>query len=319
MTIDFYYFSISQTWTHINRVHQRMGGQYFRNHFLEQWRQNMAISHIPLLVFVLLASNCKWNTRAKQEFNLKSHGNFSQASTAFHSSSSRTKVIMVSCRPLWTSSASRLSVSSIWWPLCWISSVTNCNRQTTRPLKIWCSRPKICSWVRYPIQTWSQATCWIKSKTLWKAQKMHWHPCRHRRLQDYIYTHRCIDIQNVHLHFIMSLWFLNYTICAICAQIVYTFYCGLFSLSPSVTGGGGIRRCSPNSRISTLVAFMATPSGKFRWMYSRNVDSVDPVSRWKCMNLKWVRISYCTRCFLCTWADFSSVRRSWLGFRWSQL
>lgn len=41
---------------------------------------------------------------------------------------------------------------------------------------------------------------------------------------------------------------------------------------------GGFK-CSGSLSSSTLVAFKCTPSGKFRSIYSKNVDNVDPVKR----------------------------------------
>lgn len=89
-----------------------------------------------------------------------------------------------------------------------------------------------------------------------------------------------------------------------------TMRCCVYCVCSLLTVVGAVCKCSGRANISTLVALSATPSGKFRSIYSKNVDNVEPVSRWKWMKWKYVRISYWTRCFLWTNADFNIVYRS---------
>lgn len=49
------------------------------------------------------------------------------------------------------------------------------------------------------------------------------------------------------------------------------------------TVDGGFFKCSGNASDSTLVVLSAIPSGKFRSIYSKKVDNVEPVNRWKFM------------------------------------
>lgn len=71
--------------------------------------------------------------------------------------------------------------------------------------------------------------------------------------------------------------------------------------------------------VLTFVVFIATPSGRFLWMYSRKVSAVEPVSLWNCIKWKYVLNSYCTRHFLFTWIDLNTVYLSWWGFSGVQL
>lgn len=83
----------------------------------------------------------------------------------------------------------------------------------------------------------------------------------------------------------------------------------IHSVCSETTARGASLNCSGSASISILVTFNATPSGKFRSIYSKNVDNVEPVIRWKWTKWKYVRLSYWTRCFLWTKADFSTVYR----------
>jgi len=78
---------------------------------------------------------------------------------------------------------------------------------------------------------------------------------------------------------------------------VFAFY-SLVAGNASCWGSLGILMCGGMAVTSTFVTFIATPSGKFRWMYSRKVLAVESVRCRNCMKRKYVRISYCTRCFL---------------------
>ena len=78
---------------------------------------------------------------------------------------------------------------------------------------------------------------------------------------------------------------------------VFVFY-SLVAGKASCWGSLGILMCGGMAVTSTFVTFIATPSGKFRWTYSRKVLAVESVRCRNCMKRKYVRISYCTRCFL---------------------
>lgn len=69
----------------------------------------------------------------------------------------------------------------------------------------------------------------------------------------------------------------------------------------------------------TLDTLSATPSGRFLWVYSKNVSAVEPVSLWKWMNRNHVLTSYWTLHFLWTWIDRNNVYLSWWALRGDQL